>query len=101
MFTYLRPHTSHLTPHTLYHRKRKRRGEEDLSKRKLPDPGMAGGAGKQGRIGTTTKTLLTQHLLKKKVGGRMGAMHGGGACWQRRMLATGAGGGCAGGAGGG
>jgi hypothetical protein len=28
---------------------------------------MAGGKGKQGRIGTTGGTLLTQHLLKQKV----------------------------------
>lgn len=33
-----------------------------------PDPGPAAGAGRQGRIGTTKKTLLTQHLLRKEGG---------------------------------
>jgi WD repeat-containing protein 70 len=33
-----------------------------------PDPGPAAGAGRQGRIGTSQKTILTQHLLKQKGG---------------------------------
>jgi hypothetical protein len=40
---------------------------QEAVKHHKPDPGMAAGMGKQGRIGTTTKTLLTQHLIKMKV----------------------------------
>ena len=46
------------------------RREKDMAdplKSRHPNPGMAAGAGKQGRIGTTGATLLTQHLLKLKV----------------------------------
>jgi hypothetical protein len=31
-----------------------------------PDPGAAAGIGRQGRIGATGGTLLTQHLLKTR-----------------------------------
>ncbi len=40
---------------------------QDAAKHHKPDPGSTAGAGKQGRIGTSTKTLLTQHLLKQRV----------------------------------
>jgi hypothetical protein len=33
-----------------------------------PDPGPVAGKGRQGRIGTTGGTLLTQHLLRQKGG---------------------------------
>ncbi|KAL6753523.1 WD40 repeat-like protein [Haematococcus lacustris] len=47
--------------------KRKRQQEVEAAiKSHKPDPGMAAGMGKQGRIGTTGGTLLTQHLLKQK-----------------------------------
>lgn len=47
--------------------KRKAKDVIEAARTKRPDPGMAAGAGKQGRIGTTGGTLLTQHLLKKRV----------------------------------
>ncbi len=58
---------------------RKRRRDQpppvDPRKATRPDTGAATGVGKQGAIGATGGTLLTQHLLKIKVGdlgGRQG-----------------------------
>ena len=48
-------------------RKRKRVEAQEKAKARQPDPGMAAGAGKHGRIGASTKTLLTQHLMKQRV----------------------------------
>eukprot|EP00195_Chlamydomonas_chlamydogama_P015841 CAMPEP_0202913062 /NCGR_PEP_ID=MMETSP1392-20130828/59433_1 /ASSEMBLY_ACC=CAM_ASM_000868 /TAXON_ID=225041 /ORGANISM="Chlamydomonas chlamydogama, Strain SAG 11-48b" /LENGTH=510 /DNA_ID=CAMNT_0049604183 /DNA_START=1 /DNA_END=1533 /DNA_ORIENTATION=+ len=48
-------------------RKRRRdRAETDPSKARRPDPGKLAGHGREGRIGTCAKTLLTQHILKTK-----------------------------------
>jgi hypothetical protein len=41
---------------------------QERAKALRPDPGPAAGAGRQGRIGTTGGTLLTQHLLRQKGG---------------------------------
>eukprot|EP00877_Chromochloris_zofingiensis_P012178 jgi/Chrzof1/7213/Cz02g14300.t1 len=60
------------TPHSLPMfreeptRKRQRdKDSKDPSKARRPNPGMAAGIGRAGRLGTTGGTLLTQHLLKK------------------------------------
>ncbi|KAI8469749.1 MAG: WD40-repeat-containing domain protein [Monoraphidium minutum] len=64
------------TPHALpmfrdedhgAHGRKRGRGPEhaERSKALRPDMGPAGGAGRQGRIGTTGGTLLTQHLLRR------------------------------------
>lgn len=48
---------------------KKRQREKDLKdpiKSRRPDPGMALGPGREGRLGATGGTLLTQHLLKTK-----------------------------------
>ena len=37
-----------------------------MAKSHKPDPGATAGRGGQGRIGATTSSLLTQHLLKTK-----------------------------------
>ncbi len=50
----------------------------DPSKARRPDPGMLAGVGRQAgkaKLGSGTKTLLTQHILKTKVSG--GGMEGG------------------------
>jgi hypothetical protein len=39
---------------------------QDPKKTMRPDPGAAAGIGRQGRIGATGGTLLTQHLLKQR-----------------------------------
>lgn len=44
---------------------RKRKSDREATKTRRPDPGMVAGRGKQGRIGATGGTLLTQHLLKQ------------------------------------
>lgn len=64
-----------ITPHALpmyretWTKKRRTDAEERASKRQLPDPGQAyGQPGKDGRLGATGGTLLTQHIMKQKVG---------------------------------
>ncbi|GBF89454.1 hypothetical protein Rsub_02026 [Raphidocelis subcapitata] len=50
-------------------RKRGREPQQvERAKAMRPDPGPASGKGRQGRIGTTGGTLLTQHLLRQKGG---------------------------------
>lgn len=44
------------------------RHPQERSKALRPNPGPVSGAGRQGRIGTTGGTLLTQHLLRQKGG---------------------------------
>ncbi|GLC42741.1 hypothetical protein PLESTM_001374500 [Pleodorina starrii] len=53
---------------------KKRKAEKEATKSRRPDPGMVAGRGKQGRLGATGGTLLTQHLLKQR-GGLMAPEH--------------------------
>ena len=50
-----------------------RQQRQERAKALRPDPGPSAGAGRQGRIGTTGGTLLTQHLLRTRGGGLVGA----------------------------
>ncbi|GFR46159.1 hypothetical protein Agub_g7687 [Astrephomene gubernaculifera] len=47
---------------------KKRKAEREAAKQRRPDLGMVAGRGKQGRLGATGGTLLTQHLLKQRGG---------------------------------
>ena len=46
---------------------------QDPVKTMRPDPGASAGIGRQGRIGATGGTLLTQHLLKQR--GKLVSVH--------------------------
>lgn len=61
------------TPHALplfreepSRRRTREKERQDPRKTRKPDPGAATGVGRQGRIGATGGTLLTQHLLKTR-----------------------------------
>jgi hypothetical protein len=52
---------------------KRRKVDKEARDSMKPDLGAAAGVGKQGRIGTTGGTLLTQHLLKQKASGACSA----------------------------
>lgn len=76
-------HNPHALPMYKEPGSKKRQREKELAdpvKTRRPDPGTAiAGIGKGGKIGTTGGTLLTQYVLKHKVGR-----------WVSHMLLTGA-----------
>jgi hypothetical protein len=60
----LAPHALPMYREAQPHKKRKL--DKEAREARKPDLGAAAGVGKQGRIGTTGGTLLTQHLMKQK-----------------------------------